>query len=179
MFSAGIVVLCAFVLGFLCGIFTLIAYGLYRVKKYDKKVKNFIESLKKLTTEKSKSMQSIKKRLDQAFDITDRQLAIMGMLDMPQTSASHGKYKNQLVSELKQLEEEKMGILKSILQEGHDPSLVVLKGDGQKEVVKLSEFIRRQEQIVAENQVPPPPRKPDKPMLKVVKFEDPDKGEKA
>jgi hypothetical protein len=62
-----------------------------------------------------------------------------------------GKYKNSCSRQIKQLEEEKVTILQSIIKDGFDPSVNVLKEDGTTETTKLSEFLAGYSSKLAED----------------------------
>lgn len=155
----------SFLAGFLACVATLLIWGLFRVRKLDKKIKELREKF--VPTLRKSVDPTVKTRLDRAFDITEQQLGIMGALDMPQSSASHGKYKNDLISQLKSLEKEKLDILKSILNDGYNPSLVVLNAStNEKEKITLKDFVARYDDV--EDDTPPPPPPPAKPTFKVI-----------
>jgi hypothetical protein len=48
-------------------------------------------------------------------------------------------------AELKRLEEEKMTILRSVLDDGYDPKLVMVNESGDRETIKLSDFVKKRE----------------------------------
>ena len=140
-----------FVLGFAVALVSILFYGFSTLKSSEvakAKVKK-TESLLQQIIEKTKSIKpldpSVKARLEESFDITEKQLSILGMLDMPQSGPLHGKHKNLLVHELKALETKKMELLKSIVEEGHNPKLVIINSDsGERESVFLSDFLNKQ-----------------------------------
>jgi hypothetical protein len=74
-------------------------------------------------------------------EITNEQLDLYSQVSGPQKNALHGRYKNGLNGRIKELEEEKSSILKSILTDGFDPEITVMDGAGVVTTVKLSEFM--------------------------------------
>jgi len=154
-----------FVLGFAVALVSILFYGFSTLKSSDiakAKVKN-TDSLVQRVIEKTKSLKpldpSVKTRLDESFDITERQLSILGQLDMPQSGPLHGKHKNLLVYELKTLETKKMEILKSIIEDGYNPKLVIINSDsGERESVFLSEFLSKQAATDKEAALAKPPQ---------------------
>jgi hypothetical protein len=165
-----------FVVGFFAGILSVIMYVLMKLRSLDKKAKKLNSKTQASSNDKAsnKLTKSAKDRLIKAFEITERQLTIMGALDSPQSGPLHGKYKNTLNSELKALEQEKMDILKSVLDDGFDPKLTILNStSGEKEVILLSEFMNQYNKT--ETETPPPP--PSKPKLRIVKSSDKKTGD--
>lgn len=167
-----------FVLGLITAVLSVMAWGFIRLRKLNNKVKSVADNLSSKLTESKltepKITKSVRDRLNKSFDITERQISLLGALDMPQSGPLHGKHKNKLVSELKALEEEKMSILKSIVDEGHDPKLVILNATtGAKETVLLSEFLSKQEALGdSASKATPPKATPTKPKLRVLTKEE-------
>ena len=123
MSITGVLSAVCFVIGFFVGILSVMTYILFKLTALSKKTKNLSNKAQTGSSDKTnnKLTKSAKDRLIKAFEITERQLTIMGALDSPQSGPLHGKYKNTLNSELKALEQEKMDILKSVLDDGFDP----------------------------------------------------------
>jgi hypothetical protein len=86
-------------------------------------------------------MAAIEERMLRIKEIAQVQMDLQSAADGPQKNAMDGKYKNGLMAQLKVLEEEKIAILTSIVNDGFDPSVNVLKEDGTTEVTKLSAFL--------------------------------------
>lgn len=162
-----------FVLGLITAVLSVMAWGFIRLRKLNNKVKSVADNLSSKLTG-PKMTKSVKDRLSKSFDITERQIGLLGALDMPQSGPLHGKHKNQIVSELKALEEEKMSILKSIIDEGYDPKLVILNAStGVRETVLLSEFLNKQEALSDNtSKATPPKATPTKPKLRVLTKEE-------
>lgn len=79
-------------------------------------------------------------RMQRIKDISYEQLALAGQIDQPQKNALDGKHKNFLLSEIRKLDDEKVALIQSILDDGHDPMLTALDADGVVTEMKLSEF---------------------------------------
>ena len=126
--------------------------GLYKLKQISKKelitmdvitteLEKATEILKAKVLEKRSIIESVQSRLNEVHEIFAKQHALHAALDMPSKNATHSRYKNGLVGELKELEEKKYNILQSILKDGHDPIIGVVNEDGTKQDMKLSEFV--------------------------------------
>lgn len=126
-----------FALSFVAGVFTIGGYALHRLRKFDQARLKFSQEIAKAN--------SAKDRINKAFDICERQFAILSGLEGPQSGPLHGKHKQQMNAELKRLEEEKMTILKSVLADGYDPKLAMINDTGEREAVKLSDFVKRRD----------------------------------
>jgi hypothetical protein len=81
------------------------------------------------------------KKLSQVKDIIEKQNSLNAQISMPQKNSLDGKYKNTLISEIKLLEEEKLKLLKSILDDGYDPTISTLDSSGVVSNIKLSDLI--------------------------------------
>ena len=80
-------------------------------------------------------------RMKRVKEITNEQLELYSASSGPQKNGLDGKYKNGLVGRIKELEEEKADILRSIIADGFDPDVTILDDDGQVVTKKLSEFM--------------------------------------
>lgn len=143
MFLNAVSTLSVLVLGYTLGVASILAYGLYMLRKYDKKRQKFAEVLAKEAKDIAVKAESARDRINKAFDISQQQFDIMSGMEGPQSGPLHGKHKQTMNSELKRLEEEKIAILKSVLNDGYDPKFVIINDRGEKESIKLSEFINR------------------------------------
>jgi hypothetical protein len=83
---------------------------------------------------------SVKYRLHKAFDINDEQARMASLIVQPNKNASHSRYKNEMIGTFKAMEAEKLELLKSILKDGYDLTLVV-NSDGTKRNIKLSDYV--------------------------------------
>lgn len=134
--------------GFGLGVIGTIAYGIYRVRQLSVVAKKLRDSKEK---EGETLAASVTERLSQVQKMTQAQFALLAQIDEPSKNALHSKYKNNLSSEIKQIEEEKASILKSILKDGYDPTITFESG-GKKEQMKLSAYLKKAG-IVAEESV--------------------------
>lgn len=116
-----------FMIGFVCAVAGMV----------DKQEK---EEIKRLT-ERVKKNDSIDERLKKVKAITAEQVELQSHASGPQKNALHGKHKNGVIGRIKQLEEEKAEILRSILRDGLDPELTTIDESGVVQKMKLSEYM--------------------------------------
>lgn len=160
-----------FIVGALVGAYFM--YGFLQVA--------FSERLKKLLSEKLNNLQNnskdavhkldhLKSKVETLSDLVQRQQDLLGSLDQPSKNATHSKHKNQVISQIKDLEAQKIVILKEILAEGVDLDIKVLTPDGEK-IMKLSEAIKVHEKnLGATSYAPPTDPQPSKSnILKLIK----------
>lgn len=133
------VFLTGLIVGFMFGIFATVAYGLFQMRKVDRMKKEAIEQVRQVAEEMEKKAAGWKDRMTKVTDITKAQIEMRSRLDEPSKNALHSKYKNDMVQEIKTLEEEKIAILRSILTDGHDPEVTIETAEGRKKI-KLSEY---------------------------------------
>lgn len=151
--------LISFSIGVLCGVaLTLyIGYVLYsrqideRQKQLQKELDELMNQADDLLKEDNSQAEA---RLSKVREITEEQLDLGSQVGRPQKNALDGKYQNMISRQIKALEEQKQEILKSILDDGLDPTVGVQKEDGTIERVKLSEYMAKQDT---------PPAKPPTP----------------
>ena len=79
-------------------------------------------------------------KIQRINEISEIQIDYMNSLNRPNASAAHARHKNNLVSQVKALEEEKIALFKSILKGGADPLLAVII-DGTIKNMKASELL--------------------------------------
>lgn len=130
-----------FILGLIAAASLFIGYGVYTLNKLKKIKTKLTEELKSKLEGQDDKRASIIARLKQAQAITEQQLDIRDATDQPSKNALHSRYKNGLVSDIKKLEEEKIAILKSILEDGFDPTISVRDENGQVKEYPLSHFV--------------------------------------
>lgn len=140
-----------FILGFGFGIFVVLAFALHNLKKLDKKRAKFAQELAISAKDIASKVESAKERINQALDISEQQYALMSGIEGPQSGPLHGKHKMSVSAELKRLEEEKITILKSVLADGYNPKLVTINEEGERESVKLSDFVAKAEERSAKS----------------------------
>lgn len=124
------------IIGFVFGIVAVVIYASIQVKNMNLKEDKLIDNMKS----EIDLVLSVKKRFTEITEITDRQMDLMSGAERPSASALHSKHQNGIISELKKLEEQKMTIFKSILQDGLDPNLSIMV-DGKPTVMKMSEAV--------------------------------------
>lgn len=87
--------------------------------------------------------ESVQKRLLEAAEITKVQNELAASSSMPSANALHTRHKNLMAARFKQLEEQKIAVLQSIVKEGHDPLVTVFNSaTNQNEEVPLSQFLQ-------------------------------------
>ena len=130
-----------FFLGFSVGSIVTIFSIRSKIKKiYDRELKFVEETIKTLKSTVDNA--SVRERLKKSQDLTKKQLELFSAIDMPQKNALDGKYKQQLNDEIKLIEEQKIEILSSILNDGFDPVITIINEKAQNENIKLSEFFK-------------------------------------
>lgn len=85
--------------------------------------------------------ESVSKRMLKVKELTKEQLELQAQTSLPQKNALHGRYKNGVIGRIKELEEEKNTILKSIITDGFDPEITVMDESGVVTSIKLSEYL--------------------------------------
>lgn len=95
----------------------------------------------KAASAKLNASSSLDDRMKRVREITEEQLDMLQRSDGPQKNSLDGRYKNRLNRTVKDLEEEKNDILRSILDDGHDPEITSMGPDGIVTKMKLSEFM--------------------------------------
>ena len=140
-----------------------------KVDEMSATIRDRLKAMQDASKDQHKMTASITEKLAKAHDITDRQLDLMGQLEQPQRSASHGKWKNDLRRQLQDLDKEKIEVLTSIVKDGFDPLITTLNDLGQSEKVKLSEFLTNQGVDLSEftGKPQPAPQIPDQKKLKL------------
>lgn len=136
----------AFVLGMLTGGALFIGYGMYMMNKIDKAKLRLVDELKKKVGDAATRTESIKERLIQAAELARAQIDLRAQIEMPSKNALHSRYKNGLVREMNELEQQKISILRSILGDGFDPTITVVNDSGAKEEIPLSVYVANAEQ---------------------------------
>lgn len=166
-----------FLLGMLTGSGMFIAYGMWQVRKIRRASKVLAEKIKEEALKIEQKATSIKERLTEASNIAKAQLEIRAQIEMPSKNALDSKFKNGLMLELNDMEVKKLDILRTILGDGFDPTITVIKDGGHKEDVPLSMYVAEAQRIVdvalgkptSSTSPPLPPIEDDQPK-KVGKF---------
>jgi hypothetical protein len=101
-------------------------------------------------------------------------MELRAQAEMPSKNAVHSKYKNGLVAEINEIEQQKLEILRTVLAEGFDPMITVLHDGGGKEEIPLSAYVLTSQQAVdsgaGKKQEAAPHPGMDQPPRKVGKF---------
>ena len=129
-----------FLVGFAAGATTFLTYGLHQVRKAKKAKDALIQEVKKKAKELESKTNSFKERLAKASKIAQIQMELRAQVEMPSKNGLHSKYKSGLITEIGELEQEKLDILKTVLAEGFNPMITVAQESGTKEV-PLSEYV--------------------------------------
>ena len=127
--------------GLLNGLVVMAGLVLYVGNKALRSSKKRVKELASSLTPEDPNYTAIETRMLRIKEIAQLQMELHGAADGPQRNAMDGRYKNSISRTLKELEEEKIAILTSIVKDGHDPSVNVVKADGTTEVTKLSAFL--------------------------------------
>jgi hypothetical protein len=133
--------LLVFLSGMISGVLLFITYGIYKMRKLEKMKEDLLGKLETKAKD-LKGQQSIIERLRAASEIAQQQLDLRDAAQQPSKNATHSRYKNGLISELQELEQQKVAILQSILNDGFDPKITVLNSAGEREEMPLSEFLQ-------------------------------------
>lgn len=131
-------------IGFLSGVATVLLVSYIVVRSERNKLKKEAEQIKLKQEDLKKKYEIVRPRLKQVADISNKQLELYAQTQEPSKNSLHSKWKNDIISEIKELEKEKRSILRSIIKEGFDPDLSLTDDrDGRKETVRLSEYMAR------------------------------------
>lgn len=134
--SIALIYVSGIISGLILGIAGFSMYVSYIKKKLDTELKTLKDKKDQLLKD-----DPIAERMLKVKEITMEQLNLQAQAEAPQKNALHGRYKNGLVGQIKELEEEKTKILQSIITDGHDPEVTVVDNHGEPEKVKLSSYL--------------------------------------
>lgn len=158
------------IIGFIGGVVTVLSLSFYyakkEIKKNRSKAESFYKELDKIK-ETVKKATDVQARVNRVKEISKEQLDMQMQMELPQKNGLDGRYKNGLAKKIKSLEEEKMDILKSILNDGFDPEITTLNSESKTETMKLSEFMGKNPHNAAEKTT-----KKSKAKLRLVKQEE-------
>lgn len=156
-----------FAWGMVAGISILTVYMRYQVKKLRKDNKSkeeIVDEFKKLAEKLQSKETSIKERLLQAQEIAKQQVEIKSMAEAPSKNALHSRHKNGLIGDIAELERQKLALLRSILDDGLDPTITVITSAGNREELLLSTYVAEAELSLNEySPVSKTPETPDTP----------------
>ena len=127
-----------FLSGVIVGILGVIVLGSFLVRKDANKLKQARSASAK---DAMAGALRVKDLLKRAAEIAEQQLDLQDQAQQPSANSLHSRFKNGLISEIKRLEEEKIAVLTSIIEEGFDPVVKVSDcGTGVQEL-PLSEYL--------------------------------------
>jgi hypothetical protein len=150
------VFLLGFILGLIVGVGMFLGYGYVQVVKIKKVKQGLIDQIKTKAQEMQSKESTIKDRLIKASEIAQTQMTLRQQMDQPSKNALHSKYKNGIVSELHDLERQKLDLLRTVLAEGFDPSITVISESGVKEQMLLSKYVNEAANAIGDS-IPPKP----------------------
>jgi len=134
------------IVGFVFGVATVMSMAFYyagkEMKKKKSRVMDFYKELDKVKDTLKKAT-DVQERMNKVKQITKEQLDLQMQVELPQKNALDGQYKNSLSRKITSMEEEKKGILQSILNDGFDPEITIMNSESKLETMKLSEFMTR------------------------------------
>lgn len=143
-----------FVKGFLLGalvgaIVCWYAYMIYVRYASRKLINSFLKKIKDsannmASSAQSEQMKSAEIKLRRVNEIQERILIIKQRLEYPSKNAVDSKYKNDLIQEAKHLQDELIETLNSILRDGVDPSVPVVRENGTVDRIRLSQFLEEE-----------------------------------
>jgi ABC-type phosphate transport system auxiliary subunit len=137
-----------YLLGLTTGFVAFLIYGVYQVRELKQKRDNLVGEVKKKALEMEAQSTSIKERLTQASKLAQTQAQLRSQVELPSKNSTHSKHKNGLISEIQDLEQQKIDILKTILAEGFNPVITVVHEGGAKQEVPLSDYVAAAQETV-------------------------------
>ena len=126
--------------GWLLGILTFALLIAYQVRKLDKKSKKSVEQQIKEMEKQLEVIGKVKALFSEASEATEEQMSLVAQIERPSASASHSRYKNDIIQRIKSLETRKLEIFQEILDTGLDPVISIMS-DGEPKEVKMSEAL--------------------------------------
>lgn len=158
----------SFLLGLIAGASIVIGYGMFEMNKLTKGKVELLKKLRDKMNDVNTSPQaeldkanSIKDRLIQASRIADTQNELRAQAEMPSKNALHSRHKNGIVAHVQELEAQKISILRTVLAEGFDPIITVLRDGGTREDIPLSVYVLQAEQQLSLHYTPAPGTTPE------------------
>ena len=109
-------------------------------KEFRREIEELIKDAEKLG--------SVKYRFKLVEEITNEQTGLIKSIDRPSASAAHSRHKNGVISRLKELEDKKADIFRSILDDGLDPMITIVDPQtGAPQKLKMSEALAMRENM--------------------------------
>lgn len=132
----------SFIMGFLAGFGALaipISYWFYRVNKETTEKQ---EKIKEEVKQEAEKMKNVADRMKRVQVITDMQNEMIAKQQEPSRGVIHSKNKNNIGGKIKELEQEKLDVLTSIIEDGYDPVVVAVDPtSGEQKQQKLSDYL--------------------------------------
>ena len=138
----------AFAAGMCFGSAMFLVYGWYTVNKMKKTKEVLMDAIRQKAKEMDQKKDSIKDRLIKASELAQAQMAVKAQIEMPSKNALHSRYKNGLVSDIQDMEHQKLDILRTVLAEGFDPIITVINDVGGREEIPLSAYVNSAAQLL-------------------------------
>lgn len=110
-------------------------------KTYEKEVDKLVQGIN-TSHKRAELLGSVKERFKEFRKLTDTQKDLLGQINQPSANASHSKFKNTIVRELKDIEEKKKEILESILNDGIDVHISMIDMNGETSKILISKFLK-------------------------------------
>lgn len=140
------------VFGVLIGASLLMFYSIYALKRAKRalleKIKVKAAEIRNSALEDGDKRNSVIARLKEASRIAEEQMALRAQAEMPSKNSLHSRYKNGIIGQLQDLEQQKLSILKTVLGDGYDPKISVTKGGGSSEEISLSQYVAEAEEVL-------------------------------
>lgn len=111
---------------------------------------NTIDS-EQLIYEQMDSIEGISEKFTRLTEIAKEQLDLYGAAQSPSKSASHSKYKNEIIRKIKALDEEKYSIMSEILKKGVDPMVTTIDEKGKASKIKMSKVLEQNNKSKAQS----------------------------
>lgn len=143
-------IMVSFLSGMVSCFLMIFVYGIIALKKQKKKIK-ILNDLKNKAENLGSKKDLIRERLIKAAELARTQLELRAQVEAPSKNALHSRWKNNLVKEIRDMEEEKISVLKSVLDDGFDPLVTIITSEGTKEEVPLSAYISKSEEVLAKH----------------------------
>lgn len=93
---------------------------------------------------------SIKWRMGRIEELCKQQVDLTSSINVPSKNAMHSKHKWTILASIKDLERTKLDLMRSVVADGIDLTVVVTDANGGKETLKMSELIIKGEVFLNE-----------------------------
>lgn len=103
---------------------------------------SFISTRSRSNSKKMMTVKKSKEYFNEINEITKEQMTIYGSLQGPSASASHSKYRNDIIAQFKELERKKREIMQKLVDQGVDPMIHTMDGAGNLNEIRMSELLK-------------------------------------